>query len=93
MDMQHNIYKMTEIISIWFQFKRTMLKWIIRDDDADTSDSILQKTFITKLKVKDRFSYNVCLHPVHTTPPSFLSAYKASVAPFDRICSHPNFTK
>ena len=79
---------MTEIISIWFQFKRTELKWTLRDDDADTSDSILRKTLLPNL-----FSYNVWLHLVHNIPPSFLSTYKASVAPFDRICSHPNFTK
>ena len=84
---------MTEIISIWFQFKRTVLKWTIRDDDSDTSVSILQKNFITKLKVKDGLSYNVWLHLVHNTPPSFLPAYEASVAPSDSIGSHPNFTK
>ena len=41
---------MTEIISIWFQFKRTMLKWTTRDDDTDNSDSILRKTLLPKLK-------------------------------------------
>ena len=41
---------MTEIISIWFQFKRTVLKWTTRDDDAHTSDSILRKTLLPKLK-------------------------------------------
>ena len=41
---------MTEIISIWSQFKRTVLKWTIRDDDSDTSVSIFQKTLLQNLK-------------------------------------------
>ena len=43
----------------------------------------IAKYFITKFKVKDRFSYNVWLHLVLNIPPSFLSAYEASVAPSD----------
>ena len=43
----------------------------------------IAKHFITKLKVKDRLSYNVWLHLVLNIPPSFLSAYEASVAPSD----------
>ena len=51
------------------------------------------ENFTTKLKVKEGLSYSVWLHLVHNILPSFWSAYEASVAPSDRICSHPNFTK
>ena len=45
----------------------------------------IAKNFITKVKVKDRLSYNVWLHLVHNTPPSFLSSNEASVAPSEYV--------